>query len=77
MIVESWIMQIKKIFTVFDVTEEHKVPFTTFTFVGEAEHWWTLKKDFLLTPTTQDPFLDAFYYNVFPIYIRGRKEENI
>lgn len=40
LVVESWIMQKQKIFDILGCAEEHKVPFTTFTFEGEAEHWW-------------------------------------
>ena len=42
--VESWIMQMEKIFDVIGCTEVQKVSFASFMLKGEAEHWWRSTK---------------------------------
>lgn len=51
-VIESWIMQIKKIFIILELTKEKKVPLIAFMFTNEVEHWWYLKKETLPFPTT-------------------------
>lgn len=71
LIVEAWILQIKELFSVLDLTKEKKVPLVAFMLISEVEHWWRLKKDVF----TWKVFTDAFFNNFFPTYIRGKKEE--
>lgn len=65
----------EKLFKVLDVMEEQKVSLAVFMFTEEAAHWWQVKKDLLSTPTTWDIFMDPFYENFFPAYVRNEKNE--
>lgn len=57
------------------LTKEQKVPLVIFMFTSETEHWWRLKKDILLTPTTWDIFMDVFLDNLYPAYVQEKKDE--
>lgn len=78
-IVESWIMQIEKIFDVLRCAEDQKIPFATFIFEGEAEHWWRMMKRILLErkeePLTWDVFLEAFYDKYSPKSVYDQETE--
>ena len=76
--IETWIMQMEKIFDVVGCIEVQKFSFASFILKGEAEHWWRSTKKTL--PLEEDEiltwiiFLDAFYEKYFPESVQDEKE---
>ena len=61
---DFWLLGIDKVFKVLPCTEEQKVVFATFNFVGVALVWWQLKKS--LEPVWLWPsFLEVFNEEYF------------
>ena len=72
MAVESWLLEIERVFEVLSCTKAQKVIFATFTFKGAALVWWRLKKP--LEPLWLWPrFLEVFNEEYFPETVRDQK----
>lgn len=71
---EFWLFETKKAFKILGVIPEYKVILATYMLVGEANHWWQLKKATLPFPVTWEQFLTAFHAEYLPEHLRHLKE---
>lgn len=69
MAVESWILEIERVFKVQSCTDEQRVVSATFTFEGAALVWWQLKKPLELLWLCPR-FLEVFNEEYFPKIVR-------
>jgi hypothetical protein len=75
---ENWVLQMEKLMEVMCCTDEQMVPYATFKFTAEAEHWWTSNKDHFQqqlgegVPITWKNFNDAFLERFFPQSVSTR-----
>ncbi|XP_027348099.1 uncharacterized protein LOC113859556 [Abrus precatorius] len=74
---QLWLEELEKIFEAMACPDGEKVVYATFMLAGEAEHWWRIARQQLVTdgtaidwPTFRRRFLEKY----FPEDLRRRKE---
>ncbi|XP_028113423.1 uncharacterized protein LOC114311465 [Camellia sinensis] len=70
--VETWMLEIEKLFEVFTCSETQKVLLATYTLKEDARHWWMLIRNDSGTMTWSQ-FRDVFYEKYFPQCFRDRR----
>ncbi|XP_028072979.1 uncharacterized protein LOC114275183 [Camellia sinensis] len=70
--VETWLLEIEKLFEVFPCTETQKVLLATYTLKDEARRWWLLIRN-TNGNMTWARFNEIFYDKYFPQCFRDRK----
>ena len=72
---ESWLKEIKKVFSVCHPTEADKVSFAAYRLKDSALDWWQLvERQEGNAPITWERFEEVFYEKYFPLIVRREKE---